>query len=54
MLRRLDSLLRALSPRQAAACAFVATFVTVIGGLALALYFRHKNKFAAINTLLGI
>lgn len=32
-----------LSPRQAAIVAFVATFVTVVGGLALAFYFRRRN-----------
>jgi hypothetical protein len=32
-----------LSPRQAAIVAFVSTFVTVIGGIALAIYFKKRN-----------
>jgi hypothetical protein len=40
----INRLLRALTPKQAAAVAFVSTFVTVIGGLTLALWFIHRNR----------
>jgi ABC-type spermidine/putrescine transport system permease subunit II len=33
-----------LTPKQAATVAFISAFVTVIGGLLLALWFRHKNR----------
>jgi len=33
-----------LTPKQAATVAFLSLFVTVIGGLILALFFRWKNK----------
>lgn len=33
-----------LTPKQAATVAFVGTFVTIIGGLLLALWFRRKNR----------
>jgi hypothetical protein len=40
----INRLLRALTPKQAATVAFVSAFVTVIGGLALALWFIHRNR----------
>jgi hypothetical protein len=33
-----------LTPQQAKLVAFVALFVTVIGGFVLALWFRHSNR----------
>lgn len=33
-----------LTPKQAATVAFVSAFVTVIGGLLLALWFRRRNR----------
>lgn len=41
---RLNGLLSVLTPKQAATVAFVSAFVTIIGGLLLALYFRHINR----------
>jgi hypothetical protein len=40
----INRLLTVLTPKQAVTVAFVSAFVTVIGGLALALYFRHRNR----------
>lgn len=45
----MTAILQSLSPRQAALVAIVSTFVTVIGGLLLALYFRQRNKWRLIN-----
>jgi ABC-type spermidine/putrescine transport system permease subunit II len=33
-----------LTPKQAATVAFISAFVTVIGGLLLALWFRRTNR----------
>lgn len=33
-----------LTPKQAATVAFVSAFVTIIGGILLALYYRRRNK----------
>jgi hypothetical protein len=41
---RIEKMLGGLTRRQAATVAFVAAFVTVIGGLALALWFLHRNR----------
>lgn len=38
-----------LTKKQAATAAFVATFVTVIGGFLLVLWFRRQNKKGNIN-----
>jgi uncharacterized membrane protein YbhN (UPF0104 family) len=38
-----------LSPRQVAIVAFISTFITVIGGLALAYYFRRRNQWRLHN-----
>jgi hypothetical protein len=38
-----------LSPRQAATVAFVSTFVTVIGGVCLAIYFKRRNDRRIIS-----
>ncbi len=38
------NLLTCLNPKQAAAVAFLAAFVTIIGALALAFYFRRRNR----------
>lgn len=53
-MKRFAYLLGALTPKQAASVAFVATFVTVIGGIALAFYFRRRNKkLSDVKSLLG-
>jgi hypothetical protein len=43
------ALLQSLTPRQAAAVAFVSAFVTVIGGLLLAIYFKRRNDRRIIS-----
>jgi hypothetical protein len=41
----LDRLLISMTPRQAATVAFVSVFVTVIGGILLAFFFRWRNSW---------
>jgi hypothetical protein len=41
---RFTKMLGGLTRRQAAAVAFVSTFLTVIGGLLLLLWFHHRGK----------
>lgn len=46
-MKKLDALLMTLTPKQAAIAATIGIFVTVIGGLLLAYFFRVYNRKVA-------